>query len=177
MAAAMTDNMPLPDEPVPDRALAQELVGDLAELLNNTRPVMLLDGGLLAALTVGIGVEAGLSRHPAGAGAAMLVTGTLLGCVIVCWLVAVSRLVLAGRPVLGMVNDHRWKAGAPLDPRARWLHLPPIQATRDEWIWVRAHLLVGAARIRMVRVQRSLAWTLATTALVLAWTAMMYLTG
>lgn len=172
MAATMTD-----DHPIPDRALAQELIGDLAELLNNTRPAMLLNGGLLGALTVGIAVEAGLSQHPVGSGPGMLITGTLLGCVIACWLIAVSRLVLAGRPVLGMVNDHRWKAGAPLDPRARWLHLPPIHATREEWIWVRAHLLVGAARIRMERVQRALAWTVATTGLFLAWTAMMFLTG
>lgn len=172
MAAATTEN-----EPVHDRALAQELIGDLAELLNDTRPVLALDGGLLAALTAGLGVEAGLSRHPGGSGAAVLFTGALFACLAACWLMAIIRLVLAGRPVLGMVNDHRWQAGAPLDPRARWLHLPPIKASREEWIWVRAHLLVGAARIRAERVQRSLCWTLAATALFLAWTAVLFLSG
>ena len=68
-----------------------------------------------------------------------------------------------------------WKAGAPLDPRARWLSLPPIKATPEEWIWVRAHLLVGAARIRMDRVQKALTWCLITTALFLTWTALAFL--
>jgi hypothetical protein len=172
MVATMAD-----DDTAPDRALAQELIGDLAERLNDTRPVMLLDAILLGFLTVGIAVEAALGPSPPRLGIVAVTAGLLLGCLNVCWLVAVSRLVLAGRPILGIVNDHRWKAGAPLDPRARWLHLPSIEATEDEWIWVRAHLLVGAARIRMERVQQALAWTLVAIALFLAWTALILLAG
>ena len=93
----------------------------------------------------------------------------LLACLVLCWLRSVTLLVLAGRPILGIVCDHRWHAGAPLDPRARWLHLPPIEATEDEWIWVRAHMLVGATRIRMERVQSSLTWALLTTGVFLLW--------
>jgi len=170
MAAAMSEEWV-----TPDRGLAQELIGDMAQLLNNTRPTMVLDGGILAALTLGISLEAGLARSPLWRGITGIVAGALLACLIASWLTAVTKLLLAGRPILGIVSDHRWKAGAPLDPRAKWLTLPPIKATPEEWIWVRAHLLVGAARIRMDRVQRALTWTLITTALFLAWTAMAFI--
>jgi hypothetical protein len=170
MSAAMADDR-ADDRVAPDRGLAQELIGDMAGLLNSTRPAMLLDGGILAALTLGISLEAALAPSPVPHGSAGVVSTMLLACLIVCWLTAVALLALAGRPVLGIVSDHRWKAGAPLDPRAPWLTLPPIEATPEEWTWIRAHLLIGAARIRMSRVQAALTWTLATTGLFLAWTA------
>ena len=170
MAAAVSE-----EQVTPDRGLAQELIGDMAQLLNNTRPTMLLDGGILAALTFGISLEAALARSPQWQGIAGIAADVLLPCLIASWLTAVTKLLLAGRPVLGIVSDHRWKAGAPLDPRARWLSLPPIKATPEEWTWVRAHLLLGAARIRMDRVQRALTWCLITTALFLTWTVLAFL--
>jgi hypothetical protein len=169
MAAAMAD-----DRITPDRGLAQELIGDMAQLLNDTRPGMFLDGGILAALTLGISLETALAPSPLPAGVAGLASGILLSCLILCWLTAVALLVLAGRPILGIVSDHRWKAGAPLDPRAPWLTLPPIEATPEEWTWIRAHLLVGAARIRMSRVQAALTWTFITTGLFLGWTVVVF---
>jgi hypothetical protein len=170
MAATMAD-----DGIAPDRGLAQELTGDLAGLLNNTRPTMLLGGGMLSALTLGLSLEAAFAPSPLGHGMVGVVSGVVLIGLIPCWLRAVVLLVLAGRPILGIVSDHRWKAGAPLDPRARWLTLPKIKATPEEWNWVRAHLLIGAARIRLDRVQAALTWTLITTAFFLAWTVMVFL--
>jgi hypothetical protein len=170
MAAAMAD-----DQVLPDRGRAQEVIGDMAGLLNDARPTMFLGGGILAGLTLGIALEAALAPSPLGHGLTGLAGGLLLGCLVLCWLRAVGLLVLAGRPILGMVSDHRWKAGAPLDPRARWLNLPPINATAEEWTWVRAHLLLGAARIRMDRIQAALNWTLVTTGFFLAWTATAFL--
>jgi hypothetical protein len=155
-------------EITPGPGQANELLGDMAELLNNTRPLMLTDGVLLAGLVVGLVLEAG--SVPAPRGALAFLGGFLLACLFACWLVAAALLGLAARPILGIVNDHRWKAGAPLDPRARWLSLPPISATREEWIWVRAHLMVGAARIRLSRMQHALTWTLIATGSFLGWT-------
>ena len=71
----------------------------------------------------------------------------LLGGVLACWLVAVFLLARAGRPVLNAVSELRWVTGAPLDPRAGWLTLPPVGAAPAEWTWNRAHLLLGAARL------------------------------
>lgn len=170
MAVAVSENREMPD-----RGLAQELIGDMAGLLNNTRPAMFLDGGILAALTVGIALEAAFVPSPFGHGAFGAAGAVSLAGIVICWLKALTTLVLAARPVLGIVSDHRWKAGAPLDPRARWLNLPKFDATPEEWTWVRAHLLVGAARIRMERIQGALTWTLVTTAFFLMWTAITFL--
>lgn len=164
MAATMAE-----DHIERDRASAQELIGDIAERLNDTRPVMRMDGFMLAGLAIGIGIDAAFGTSAQVHGPAGFCRYLLLVCLVLCWLRAATLLVLAGRPILGIVCDHRWRAGAPLDPRARWLHLPSIEATEDEWIWVRAHLLVGATRIRMERVQSSLTWTLVTTGVFLAW--------
>ena len=76
-------------------------------------------------------------------------------------------------PIGAILDSH---GGSPLDPRARWLHLPAIDATPREWTWVRAHLLLGAARIRMTRVQSALAWVFVTTGLFLGWTMLIILT-
>lgn len=165
MAEAMAD-----EHLMPDRGLAQELIGDMAGLLNNTRSTMFLDCGILAGLALGIALEAALAPGSPRHGAAGVASSVLLVCLVASWLTAMALLVLAGRPVLGIVSDHRWKAGAPLDPRARWLSLPAIEATPEEWTWVRAHLLLGAARIRMNRVQAALNWTFVSTAVFLAWT-------
>lgn len=170
MVATMAD-----DGIVPDRGVAQELIGDLAGMLNKTGPTMYLDGGLLAALTLGISLEAALAPSPLPHGAAGVASGVLLACLVLCWVRAVALLVLAGQPILGIVSDHRWKAGAPLDPRAKWLSLPRIKATAEEWTWVRAHLMVGAVRIRMARIQNALTWTLITTAFFLLWTVVAFI--
>jgi hypothetical protein len=159
------------DQTVPDQGLAQEVLGDMAGMLNDTRHSMFMGGGILAGLAVGIAVEAAFAQSPLGTGIARAVGVTLLVALIICWLRSAGLLFLAGRPILGIVSNHRWQAGAPLDPRPRWLNLPPIEATPQEWTWVRAHLLLGAARIRMTRVQSALTWTFVTAALFLAWTA------
>jgi len=171
MAVTMSD-----DQTDPDRELAQEILGDMAGMLNDTRHTMLMAGCLLGGLTLGIGVEAALAPAPLGTGVIRVLGAILLASLFISWLRSVGQLVLAGRPILGIVNNQRWKAGSPLDPRARWLHLPAIDATPREWTWVRAHLLLGAARIRMTRVQSALAWVFVTTGLFLGWTMLIILT-
>src|SRR5712692_10496152 len=61
MAAAVTD-----EQMMPDRGLAQELLGDMAELLNNTRPLMLADSVLLAGLTLGLVLDTAILPAPHG---------------------------------------------------------------------------------------------------------------
>jgi len=79
-------------------------------------------------------------------------------------------LLLAGRPVLDQLNDQRWRAGAPLDPRrVRWLTIAPSEENVDAW--ARVNLLLGAARIRRERIHLVDTWTFITAACFLAWTA------
>jgi len=69
----------------------------------------------------------------------------------------------------------RWKTGAPIDPRARWLTLPPTGADPQEWTWVRAHLLLGAARLARSRAQTADTWTYIVAAYFLVWTVVVLL--
>ncbi|HEX6526724.1 MAG TPA: hypothetical protein VF070_42920 [Streptosporangiaceae bacterium] len=151
------------------------MIGDMAELLNDTRPAMFLGGVIVAALSLGIAVVTAFTPGVPGSGTAAIVADVLLSCLILCWLRSVALLTTAARPILGMLSDHRWKSGAPLNPRARWLTLPPIQASPEEWTWVRAHLLLGAARLRMERTQAALTWAFITTTLFAVWTAIVFL--
>lgn len=163
------------EDRIPDRGHAHEVIGDMAELLNDTRPAMLLGGVILAALSLGIAVVTAFAPGVPGSGAAAIAIDVLLGCLILCWLRSAALLTTAARPILGMLSDHRWKSGAPLNPRARWLTLRSIQASPEEWTWVRAHLLLGAARLRLERTQAALNWAFITTALFAVWTANVFL--
>ncbi len=158
------------DREAPDRGPAQDVIAEMAALLRNTRGSMLLGGSVLSALTIGIALEAALSPsvlHPGLAGVAYVI---LLGGVIGCWLRAAALLLLAGRPVLDQLNDHRWRTGAPLDPRARWLIMPSVEDSEAAWNWTRVNLMLGAARIRQERLHLADTWTLITIGCFLAWT-------
>jgi len=160
----------LPDRDLPDRGPAQEVIGEMAWLLRDTRGGMLLGGSVLSAITVGIALEAAFSSSVLRPGIAGLVCLGLLGGLILCWLRAAVLLLLAGRPVLDQLNDQRWRAGAPVDPRVRWLTLPAIEDSADAWNWTRVNLLLGAARIRGERIHLADTWTFITAACFLAWT-------
>jgi hypothetical protein len=100
-----------------------------------------------------------------------VVTAGLLGCVIVCWLRAVGLLLMASRPVLDQLNDNRWRTGAPLDPRVRWLSTLSVEDSEAAWSWAQVDMMLGAARVRWERIQSSETWTFITVACFLLWTA------
>jgi hypothetical protein len=158
------------DRDASDRGPAQDVIAEMARLLRNTRGSMVLGGSVLAALTMGIALEAGLSPsvlHPGLSGVAGV---SLLGCVILCWLRAAALLLLASRPVLDQLNEHRWRTGAPLDPRVRWLAMPSVEDSEVTWNWTQVNLMLGAARIRQERLHLADTWTFITVACFLAWT-------
>lgn len=153
-----------------DRGPAQDVIAEMAGLLRDTRGSMLLGGSVLSALTIGIALEAGLSPSVLHPTLISLVSVGLLGCVIVCWLRAAALLLLANRPVLDQLNEHRWRTGAPLDPRIRWLSIPTIEESEAAWDWARLNLMLGAARIRRERIHLADTWMFVTVAFFLAWT-------
>ena len=158
------------DRELPDRGPAQEAIAEMAWLLRDTRGSMLLDGSVLSAITIGIAVEAAFSPSVLRLTAAGLACAALLAGLVMCWLRAGVLLLLAGRPVLDQLNDQRWRAGAPVDPRVRWLTVPPSEENVDAWNWARVNLLLGAARIRRERIHLVDIWTFITAACFLAWT-------
>ncbi len=166
------------DREAPDRGPAQNQIADLAVLLSNTRGSTILGGSVLSALTIGIAVEAAFSPSVLRPGLAGVLSVSLLGCVILCWLRAAALLLLlAGRPVLDQLNDHRWRTGAPLDPRVRWLSTPTGGDSSAAWSWGHVNMMIGAARVRRERIQLAETWTFITVACFLLWTATVLLGG
>jgi hypothetical protein len=80
-----------------------------------------------------------------------------------------------GRPVHHALSELRWRTGAPLEPRPRWVTLPPAETSPEEWAWSRAHLLLGAARMTRCRIQLADTWTYVTAGFFLIWTAVVLL--
>lgn len=156
-----------------DQGLAHALIGEMAELLRETRGDMLTGGCVLASITIGIALEAGFATRAFQPGIFRIINiGLMLG-LLFCWLTAAALLALAGRPTLNAVSELRWVTGAPLEPGAEWLTLPPVGANLEEWTWIRAHLLVGAGRLTRYRVHRADTWMYITASYFLVWTAIM----
>lgn len=158
------------DREAPDRGPAQSQIAEMAMLLSNTRGSTILGGSVLSALTIGIAVEAAFSPSVLRPGLAGVVSVSLLSCVILCWLRATALLLMAGRPVLDQLNDHRWRTGAPLDPRVRWLSTPAGDS-EAAWSWARVNMMLGAARVRRERIHLADTWTFITVGCFLLWTA------
>jgi hypothetical protein len=158
---------------VPERGPAQPVIAEMAALLRDTRGSVFLGGGVLSALTIGIALEAAFSPSVLRPGPDPL-TGVLsvilLGGVIACWLRAAALLLLAQRPVLDQLNDHRWRTGAPLDPRVWWLSTPSTGDSEAAWDWARVNLMLSAARVRRERIHLADTWTFITVACFLVWT-------
>jgi len=166
------DDRARPDRARPDQGPAHEVIGEMASLLVDTRSGLLLGGMVLSAITIGIGLVTAISGRVLHSGPiGVFNVGLLLG-LLVCWLTAVVLLARAGRPVHHALSHLRWRTGAPLDPRPRWMTLPPAETTPEDWAWTRAHLLLGAARMNRARIQLADMWTYITAAFFLIWTAM-----
>ena len=141
----------------------------MAWLLRDTRSSLLLGGGVLSAVTIAIGLEAAFSGQVTRHGALGALNVTMLSGLLLCWLTAVIMLAVASRPLHNELSDLRWRTGAPVDPRAGWLTLPPAGADPEEWTWARAHLLLGAARLTRRRAQVADTWTYVTAAYFGVW--------
>jgi hypothetical protein len=169
------DDEALVDQAQSDRGPAQEVIGEMASLLRDPRGDLVLGGSVLSAITVATALEAAFSHPAMRLGLGGILSVVLLGSLIGCWLRAVALLLLAGRPLLDQLNDHRWRTGGPVDPRVKWLTLPTIEDSAAEWNWARVNLLLGAARIRRERIHLADTWTFITAALFLVWTAAIFL--
>lgn len=165
----------LRDRAQPDQGPVQEAIGEMAWLLRDTRSSMFLGGGVLSAITIAIGLEAAFSGHAMRPGVLGVVNVALLSGLLLCWLAAVIMLAVANRPVHNVLSEMRWKTGAPIDPRAGWLTLPPAGSDPQEWTWARAHLLLSAARMARRRTQVADTWTYIAAAYFLLWTVVILL--
>lgn len=156
---------------MPGNEPAHAVIGEMARILGETHGNLQMDACLLSAIMIGIAVEAGLSARVLRPGLPGAVSVVMLCGLVLCWLISVALLAMAGRPVLSSLSELRWGTGAPADPRACWLTVPAPGANPDTWTWSRAHLLLGAARLARYRIQLADTWTCVTVACFLVWTA------
>lgn len=153
-----------------DEMPAYAVIGEMARLLRETRRNVLTGACVLAAITIGTALETRFAARALQPGMFRVINiGLMLGLVF-CWLTAVAQQAVVCTPVLNAVSELRWRTGAPLDPRAAWLTLPPVGDNCEEWEWTRAHLLLGAARLALHRVQRADTWTYVTASYFILWT-------
>jgi hypothetical protein len=153
-----------------DQEPAHAIIGEIARLLRETRGNMLVAASMLGSITIGMALEARFAGRALQPDMFRALNVFLLLGLICCWLRALTLLALAGRPVLNAVSELRWRTGAPLDPRAPWLTLPPVGDDPEQWTWIRAHLLVGAARLARYRIHLADTWTYITAIWFVAWT-------
>lgn len=147
----------------------------MADLLRDGRGSIMADGCILSAIIMGTALETGLPARALSPGPAGFINLGLLCGLLICWLAAVFLLGRANRPVVNAVSELRWITGAPLDPWADWVTLPPVNADPAEWTWNRAYLLLGAARLARYRLQLADTWTYLAGGYFLAWTVIIIL--
>jgi hypothetical protein len=170
-----TGGQPTPAQAVSDHEHAHEVISEMADLLRDNRGSMLTDGCLLGAVAVGFALEAGVAARELRPSVVGVISLGLLCAIVFCWLVAAFLVARASRPVLNAVSELRWVTGAPLDPRPRWVTLPPVGADPAEWTWNRAYLLLGAARLARYRMQFADTWTYFAGGCFLGWSMIIIL--
>jgi hypothetical protein len=160
---------------MPDQEPAYAIIGAMAGLLRDTRYSLLTCGGMLGTVMIGFALEAGPSARALRPSVVGVLDLAVLCGLFASWLIAISVLAWASRPVLSTLTELRWATGAPLDTRPRWLTVPPPGTDAEVWTWTRAHLLVGAARLVRYRMQVADTWTYITVGCFLVWTAIVIL--
>jgi hypothetical protein len=157
---------------------AQELLAEMAALIRDTRPYLIVSSAVAAAVLIGLAVEAAIVPV-SGPGPGAVASGALFVLVALCLLRTLTLIVLAGLPLGQVLSQHRVTSGAPLDPRAPWASVPRPVAQAGTWAgawgWNRAHLLLSQARFRAERIQAATTWSLITAAAFLACTAVLLL--
>src|ERR1700760_5071293 len=153
---------------------AQELLAEMAALIRDTRPSLVVSGSVSAAVLAGLATGSVLvpltGRGPGtGATVALFAVGAA------CLLRALALIVLAGLPLAQSLSQQRVVSGAPLDPRAPWASIPAPGTDARSWTWARAHLLLSQARFRADRIQAATGWALVTAASFLVWTSVVLL--
>jgi hypothetical protein len=111
---------------------AQELLAEMAALIRDTRPYLIVSAAVAAAVLIGLAVES--TTWPVGRpGPGAVAVTALFAAVALCLLRTLALIVLAGLPLGHVLSQQRVSAGAPLDPRAPWASVPAPEATSEPW--------------------------------------------
>jgi hypothetical protein len=145
----------------------QTVISEVTVAISETRWLVLISGGLLAADIAGAS-----AATAALLGRQDIVTVGSIGLLVpvaLAWLAAAGLLLLAERPVVGALGELRRATGACVDPSAPWrpVGVRSLPASALEWSHVVP--LIAAATVRHARARLALRVAIATTALLLLW--------
>jgi hypothetical protein len=149
----------------PDEALRE-----MAELLRDTRPGMLVSGVTVAAVTVGVAVEETVLPVNLHAGAGAFLGLVLLGILAVSIVRTAVLMRAAGRPLMDELGELRRRTGAPVDPTVPWTPIRKLPLASPAPGWERARAVLAAAHFRNERMQMALTWATVTIISFAAWT-------
>ncbi len=147
-----------------------ETVREVAELLGDTRPGMLVSGFTVAAVTVGVAVVAAVLPMRLNAGASTLLSLALLFIVMASVIRTVVLMISAGRPLLDELGELRRGTGAPVDPTVPWTPMRMRTATSEAPDWDRVRALIAAVYFRNSRINLALTWATLAIISFLTWT-------
>src|ERR1700735_4947555 len=96
-----------------NRETAQELLAEMAALIRDTRPYLIVSSAVAAAVLIGLAVES--TTLPAGRpGPGAVAVTALFAVVALCLLRTLALIAAAGLPLVHVLSQQRVAAGAPL---------------------------------------------------------------
>lgn len=162
-----------------DRSPADDTLRELAELVRDARPGMLVSAVTIVAVTVGVAVEAVALPVNLHAGAGTVIFLGLFALLALCVLRTAILMIGAGRPLMDELGELRRQTGAPVDPTVPWTPVRRLPMTSGIAVWERrAHAVIAAAHFRNARIHLALTWATIAIISFCAWTlALLFLAG
>jgi hypothetical protein len=164
-------------ENIDDRSAAGETLREMVELLRDARPSMLVSGITVAAVTVGVAVEAIAVPINLHAGVGTVICLGLLAVLVLSVIRTAALMGLAGRPLMDQLGELRRQTGAPVDPTVPWTPVRILPLASPMAVWDRAQHVLAAAHFRNARIHLALGW--ATVAMIgfCAWSLALLITA
>jgi hypothetical protein len=153
-----------------DRPPTDDTLRDLAELLRDARPGMLVSGVTVAAVTVGVAIETVAVPINLHAGVGTVVCLGLLAVLALSVIRTAVLMIVAGRPLMDQLGELRRLTGAPVDPTVPWTPVGRPSVTPRAVLQDRARAVLAAAHFRNVRIQLALTWATIAIICFCAWT-------
>jgi len=153
-----------------DDSPADEVLREMAELLRDARPGMLVSGFTVAAVTVGVAVEETLLPMNLHAGAGSAASVGLLAVLALSVIRTAVLMISADRPLLDELGELRREIGAAVDPNVPWRPTRTRIAISQAPGWDRVRAMLAAAHFRSIRTHMALTWATFAIICFLAWT-------
>jgi hypothetical protein len=160
-------------EPMNERPPAEDTLREMAELLRDARPGILVSGITVASVTVGVAIEEVLLPVKLHPGVGTVLCLGLLGVLALSLIRTAVLMISAGRPLMDELGELRRQTGAPVDPNVPWTPVTTLHFASRTTAWDRAQAVLAAAHFRNTRIQLALTWATVAIICFCGWTLML----